>query len=343
MLSHKIIALWGIICLLAGISSISAQDEPFKIVATTTQAADLAAILAGDLVGDLIEITPLMGAGVDPHLYKPTESDIQAMNQADLVIYSGLHLEGQFDTVFEGLGQRAIRTYALSDPAKDAGFIIGGFTLSAELTNVNDPHFWFDSRNWQMATEGLVEVLSEMDPAHSDIYSTNGEAYIEQLSILYDWALEAMSQVPEEQRVLVTSHDAFQYFGEAVGWQVRGLQGISTQSEAGVADVQDIARFVAENHIPVMFIESSVPPNAIRAVQEAVNANGGEVAIGARELFSDAMGERGKFGGTYIGMFGQNVLTILQSYEETGVELTLVPWPDNLEPQPPAELIEFGS
>ncbi|MBI5668020.1 MAG: zinc ABC transporter substrate-binding protein [Chloroflexi bacterium] len=261
------------------------NDHALKVVTTTTQATDLTRILAGEGADEWVQITPLMGAGVDPHLYQPTEANIAAMSQADLVIYSGLHLEGQFDTVFEALGERNVRVYALSDPVKAAGFVIGGFTLSEELTNVDDPHFWFDPRNWQLAAEGLVEVLSEVDPAHADVYAANADAYIADLDTLYTWALEAMSQVPEQQRTLVTSHDAFQYFGAAFGWNVRGLQGISTEDEAGVADIQNIARFVMDNGIPVMFVESSVPPDAIEAVREAVNAGGGQVGLGVRQLY----------------------------------------------------------
>ncbi|MDX1993275.1 MAG: zinc ABC transporter substrate-binding protein [bacterium] len=333
--SRLVILLAALAVLLLSISAASAQDEPLKIVATTTQAADLTTILAGDLVGEAVEITPLMGAGVDPHLYRPTESDIAAMNEADLVVYSGLNLEGQFGAVFEALGQRSVRIYAISDPVKDAGFTIGGFDLSEEFTDVDDPHFWFDPRNWQLSAEGLAEVLSETDPANADLYAANLEVYNEQLTLLYDWSLAAMSEVPEEQRVLVTSHDAFQYFGAAFEWQVRGLQGISTESEAGVADVQDLAAFIVENDIPVLFVESSVPPDAIEAVQEAVNAAGGDVGRGVRRLYSDAMGDPETFGGTYVGMIAENVITILQSF---GVEIP--EWPEDLIPVPPAELLE---
>lgn len=325
------------LALMLAVSALSptiAQDNVIKIVTTTTQITDLTKILAGELVGTSVEITALMGAGVDPHLYKPKESDIAAMNAANVVLYSGLHLEGQFDEVFQALGEQNVRTYAVSKPVKDAGYIIGGFNLSAELTNVDDPHFWFDPRNWQLVTDGLAEVLGEVDPAHADVYNANADLYSAQLELLYNWAFEAMSEVQPQQRTLVTSHDAFQYFGAAFGWKVRGLQGISTESEAGVADVQDLATFVVENDIPVMFVESSVPPNTIRAVREAVNANGGEVGIGVRELFSDAMGEPDAFGGTYIGMIAQNVITILQSF---GYEIPA--WPEGLEPVLPAELL----
>lgn len=324
-----------ILVLVLAFANVQAQDDILNIVTTTTQVTDLVTVLAGDLVGSTVEITPLMGAGVDPHLYRPTEADIAAMNEADLVVYSGLHLEGQFDQVFEALGEQNIRTYAISEPVANAGYTIGGFDLSAELQNVDDPHFWFDPRNWQLAADGLTSVLVELDPANSQVYQANYEQYYEELDLLYVWALEAMSLVPEDQRVLVTSHDAFQYFGAAVGWEVRGLQGISTESEAGVADIQAVADFVTQNGIPVMFVESSVPPDAIEAVQEAIEAAGGSVRLGVRTLYSDAMGEADSFGGTYIGMIAENVITILQSFDLTVPEL-----PDELELEVPDELIE---
>jgi manganese/zinc/iron transport system substrate-binding protein len=309
---------------------IEAQDK-LHIVATTTQASDLVRIIAGDLV----ELTPLMGAGVDPHLYQPTEANIAAMNVADVVIYSGLHLEGQFDVVFEGLGERDVVIYRLSESVETAGFVLDA---PASL-GTRDPHFWFDPRNWQLVTEDFAELMSELDPDNAATYQANAEAYIEQLGLLYDWGVEGMMQVAEEQRYLVTSHDAFQYFGDAFGWEMVGIQGVSTEDEAGVGDIQGIVDFVKANQIPVMFVESSVPPSTIEAVQAAVGLDeNGEplVGIGARELYSDAMGEPGTFGGTYIGMTAANVITILLSYE-----MPIPEYPAELQPALPDELLEI--
>lgn len=323
-----------------GVSPALPQAQPLNIVATTTQAADLVTILTADVPAEAVNVTGLMGAGVDPHLYKPTEADIRALNAADVVVYMGLNLEGQFGEVFEALAERGVTIIALGQPVKDAGFTFGGFDLSEELTDVDDPHFWFDPRNWQLATQALGAALAELDTAHAEAYREAATTYSEQLDMLYAWGVEALAQVPEAQRSLVTSHDAFQYFGDAFGWEVRSVQGISTQQEAGVGDIQAIVTFVVENEVPVLFVESSVPPNTINAVREAVAAEGGSVEVGVRELYSDAMGDAETFGGTYIGMIATNIYTILQSYQAAGVDLTIPPFPADLAPQPPAELLE---
>lgn len=336
MIHKRIVYLLAALTLLLA-GTVSAQEDTLNIVGTTTQAADIAKILTEGV--ENVKITGLMGAGVDPHLYQPTEADIAAMNEADLVIYSGLHLEGQFDTVFNALSQQGVAIHAMGEPVKDAGYTIGGFNLSKELVNVDDPHFWFDPRNWELATLSLVETLSKVDPDHADIYSANAEAYAEQLQLLYTWANEGMRTVPETQRYLVTSHDAFQYFGAAFGWQMASIQGISTEDEAGVADIQNVVKFVIDNNIPVMFVESSISPATVEAVAEAVRAQKASVRVGVRELYSDAMGVPETFGGTYVGMLAQNVYTILQSYQCEGVEVTIPDWPEDLEPQPPADLL----
>ncbi len=315
---------------------IHAQTDPFRIVATTTQATDLTHILTDGVSDDAIQITGLMGAGVDPHLYKPTVSDIEAMNQADMIIYSGLHLEGQFDVVFEAVSERGVIIHRLSQPIIDEGFVL---KFEEEGIEVDDPHFWFDPRNWMLATQALADRLAELDPTHADLYRANAEAYIAQLEAFYAWGVEAMSQVPEDLRFIVTSHDAFRYFGDAFGWTMIGIQGISTASEVGVGDIQDVVNFVIDNNIPVIFVESSVPPATIQAVQEAVINNGGRVEVGVRELYSDAMGEPDTFGGTYIGMIAENIYTILQSYQLAGVELTIPAWDETVMPIPPDELL----
>jgi len=325
-----------ILALLVGAAS--AQDTGLNVVTTTTQATDIVNLLTEGVEG--VNITPLMGPGVDPHLYQPTESDISAMNEANIVVYSGLHLEGQFDSVFEALSEQDVVIYALSEPVKDAGFVIGAFDVEEEQLGSDDPHFWFDPRNWEITAADLAATLGELDPANAETYAANAEAYVEQLRLLYAWADEGMRAVPGTQRYLVTSHDAFQYFGAAFGWRMAAIQGISTEDEAGVGDIQETVDFVINNEIPVLFVESSIPPDTIQAVVEAVAAEGGEVRIGVRELYSDAMGEPGTFGGTFIGMIAENVYTILQSYQCAGVDVTIPDWPEDLTPAPTEDLLE---
>lgn len=317
--------------------AVHAQDAGLNIVTTTTQATDLALILTEGAMD--VRITPLMGAGVDPHLYQPTESDVAAMNSADMVIYNGLNLEGQFDTVFAALGAQGVVIYALGQPVKEAGFIIDAIEEEG-IIGSDDPHFWFDPRNWEITTLDLAERLALLDPANADLYRANAQAYVEQLQLLFEWADKGMRSVAEGRRYLVTSHDAFQYFGAAFGWRVAAIQGISTQDEAGVGDIQDTARFVTANNIPVLFVESSVAPNTVRAVVEAVAAAGGQVRLGVRALYSDAMGEPDSFGGTYVGMIAENVYTILQSYQCAGAEVSIPDWPEGLTPAPEAELLD---
>lgn len=324
----------------AGSGDAVLDDGVFRIVATTTQASDLARVLSAS--APATEVVALMGAGVDPHLYQPTEADIRAISSADLLLYSGLNLEGQFDAVFASLAARGIPTYALSDPVNRAGFVIGAAQEDGGTPGSDDPHFWFDPRNWEITVEGLARALEALDPANADVYRVNAESYVQQLRLLYSWADRGMRSVPAPQRYLVTSHDAFQYFGAAFGWRMAAIQGISTEDEAGVGDIQQTVDFVIANSIPVLFVESSIPPDTIRAVQEAIAAEGAEVRLGVRELFGDAMGEPGTFGGTYIGMIAQNVLTVLQSYRLAGLDITIPPWPSGLEPVPPAELLRVN-
>ncbi|MCS6834659.1 MAG: zinc ABC transporter substrate-binding protein [Anaerolineae bacterium] len=313
------------------------QDEVrFRVVATTTQASDLLLTVTEGVEG--LQITSLMSAGVDPHLYQPTESDIRAIREADMLVHNGLGLEAQFSAVFRGLSEQGVRVYALSDPVKQAGFVMREYDERSGSFGPEDPHFWFDPRNWELSVVGLAEALSELDADYAQRYRANAQAYVEQLQALFVWASEAMSSVPEAQRTLVTSHDAFRYFGAAFGWRVAAVQGISTRDEAGVGDVQAIVDLVASQDIPVLFIESSVAPNTIRAVVEAAASRGTMVRLGLRELYSDAMGQRDSFGGSYVGMLTENILTILQSYACAGVTLAIPDWPTIL-PTLPEELI----
>ena len=311
--------------------------DSLRIVATTTQASDLARILSQGVEG--VAVTALMGAGVDPHLYQPTESDIVALNSADMVVYSGLRLEGQFDALVAALGEQGIAAYALAQPVKDAGFIIGGFDLGDDYSDVDDPHFWFDPRNWEITAAELAEALAELDPENAASYRQNAEAFIARLQTLFDWADAGMRSIDISQRYLVTSHDAFQYLGAAFGWRLHAIQGLSTEDEAGVGDIQATVDFVIENAIPALFVESSIPPDTVDAVIEAVAAQGKAARVGLRELYGDAMDDPDSFGGTYIGMLATNVLTILHTYQCMGAPVEIPDWSPDLQPTPPPALL----
>jgi manganese/zinc/iron transport system substrate-binding protein len=247
-----------------------------------------------------------MGAGVDPHLYKASEGDVTRLAQADVVFYNGLHLEAAMGEVLERMHGR-VKTVAVTD-----GIARDQLLAPPEFKGQFDPHVWFDVTFWMQATEKVRDTLAEMDPASAGRYQDNARAYLAELEELHEYVKTRAASVPAEQRVLITAHDAFNYFGRAYGFEVRGLQGISTATEAGTADVQSLAEFIADRKIRAIFVESSVPQRTIEAVQMAVRARGFDVKIGG-QLFSDAMGNAGTPEGTYIGMVRHNIDTIVNA------------------------------
>jgi manganese/zinc/iron transport system substrate-binding protein len=255
--------------------------------------------------GDRVEVEGLMGPGVDPHLYKATEGDVIRLADADVVFYNGLHLEAKLAEVFERMGGR-VRTVAVTD-----GIPRDRLIASAAFGAAYDPHVWFDVRRWMDAARATRDAMSELDPAHAATYEANAERYLAELAALDRYVRSRAVEVPRERRVIITAHDAFNYFGRAYGFEVRGLQGISTVTEAGTGDVQDLADFIVRRRIPSIFVESSVSPRMIQAVEEAVRARGFDVGIGG-SLFSDAMGDPGTPEGTYVGMVRHNVDTIVE-------------------------------
>lgn len=333
LLSFVIVALTFVGCGQAETEQTS-SDSMFRVVGTTTQISDALRVLTAGAQG--VEVTGLMGAGVDPHLYQPTEADVRAMNNADLIVYSGLHLEGQFDQVFEALRAQGVGIFQFSKEVER-----NGFTLTSDDGNP-DPHFWFDPRNFALSVQSLAQELARLNPENGDVYSDNGQNYQIQVDLLYNWALESLASVDSEKRFLVTSHDAFQYYGDAFGWQMEAIQGLSTEDEAGVGDIQSTVQFVIDREIPVLFVESSIPPDTIEAVQEAIEAEGYSVQVGVRELFGDAMGEVGSFGGSYLGSIAYNTLTILQSYQRAGETVAVAPWPQDLDLSVPPEFINWS-
>lgn len=284
-------------------SQLPIAERTINIVTTTGMIADI----TKNVGGDRVHVTALMGPGVDPHLYKASEGDVIRLQEADVIFYNGLHLEAQMGRVLERLNEFGLKTVAVTDK-------IDRSLLQAppQFQGHYDPHVWFDVTLWMKAVEQVSETLVEMDPTHRVSYEKNTEAYLAELQELHQYVLDQANTVPAGQRILITAHDAFNYFGRAYGFEVRGLQGISTEAQAGTADVQDLARFIAEKKIPAIFVESSVPQRNVEAVQAAVRAQGFEVRIGG-SLFSDAMGSKGTFEGTYIGMVKHNIDTIVSA------------------------------
>jgi manganese/zinc/iron transport system substrate-binding protein len=279
------------------------SGRPVKAVATTGMIGDLVAAIGGERVA----VATLMGPGVDPHLYKASEGDVGRLAGADIIFYNGLHLEGKMSEVLEQLGSR-VPTAAVAEVLDDERLL-----TPSEFKGAHDPHVWFDVSQWIDIAAGVRDRLTELDPGHAQVYRENAAAYIEKLEALHREVLRKAELIPADQRILVTAHDAFNYFGRAYGFQVRGLQGISTATEAGTADVQDLVSFIVEKQVPALFVESSVPVRTIEAVQSAVRDRGHEVAIGG-QLYSDAMGNPGTFEGSYLGMVTHNIDTIVRAF-----------------------------
>ena len=278
------------------------KEDQIDIVATIGMIADIAQIVGGDHV----KVTALMGPGIDPHLYKASAGDVSRLSNADIIFYNGLHLEAKLSEVLEQMSGRA-KTVAVTDSI-DRSVLL----TPPEYKGAYDPHVWFDVTLWKKAVEVVRDTLVEVDAINAEGYRRNSDDYLAQLDNLHQYVLTQAARLAHNQRVLVTAHDAFNYFGQAYGFEVRGLQGISTAAEAGAADIQELADFIAQTRIPAMFVETSVSPRNIEAVQAAVKSRGFDVKIGG-QLFSDAMGAAGTPEGTYIGMIRHNIDTIVES------------------------------
>lgn len=276
--------------------------RPIRAVTTIGMISDI----VRNVGGQRVQVIGLMGPGVDPHLYKATEGDVIRLLEADVVFYNGLHLEAKMGDVLERMRSRT-RTVAVTDGI-DRSLLLA----PPQFEGAYDPHVWFDVTLWMKAVERVRDALIEMDPGSADLYRANAQAYLAQLADLHTYVKTQAARLPPEQRVLITAHDAFNYFGRAYGFEVHGLQGISTATEAGTADVQRLADLIAQRRIRAIFVESSVSPRTIEAVQAAVQARGFNVRIGG-QLFSDAMGDAGTAEGTYIGMVRHNIDTIVSA------------------------------
>jgi manganese/zinc/iron transport system substrate-binding protein len=284
----------------AGAPEGGSGNEALRAVATTGMIGDAVTIIGGDRV----QVTTLMGPGVDPHLYKASAGDVATLSRADIIFYNGLHLEAAMGDVLEEMNART-RTVAVAEAIPESNLL-----APPEFQGLYDPHVWFDVSLWRLAVESVRDGLIEIDPDGEEEYRQRAEDYLASLQDLDQHVMSEAQSVPPEKRVLITAHDAFNYFGRRYEFDVRGLQGISTATEAGAADIQGLADFIAERKIPAVFIESSVPVRSIEAVQAAVGSRGFIVSIGG-ELFSDAMGDPGTVEGTYAGMVRHNIDTVV--------------------------------
>lgn len=304
----KQIVLWQIIIILfAGCAGKTAdsgtKNGKLNIVATTGMVADA----VKNIVKDKAEVTALMGPGVDPHLYKATQGDLTKLTNADVVFYNGLHLEGKMQEIFEKMA-RSKPVYAITDGLAESELkpLEGGENTKYAY----DPHIWFNVQLWSKTLKDIADKLSEADKTNATSYQKNYKTYQQQLLNLHNKVLEDVKAIPKAQRILITSHDAFGYLGDAYGFEVKALQGISTVNEFGLQDVKQLVDYIVAKNIKSIFVESSVPRKPLEAVIAGCKDKGSSVTIGG-ELFSDAMGAAGTTEGTYVGMVNHNFSTII--------------------------------
>ncbi|MEL6559845.1 MAG: zinc ABC transporter substrate-binding protein [Bacteroidota bacterium] len=278
------------------------KNNTIKVVATTGMIYDA----VSNIAGDSIETEVLMGPGVDPHLYKATQGDIRKLNQADIIFYNGLHLEGKMGEIFEKLGQIK-RVIPVAESLPNSLII-----RSEEFQNAVDPHIWFDVKRWKYAVVEINKQLSEIKPEQATYFNKNTQKYLAKLDSLDASVKYMIAQIPKSQRILITSHDAFGYFGDAYDIEVKGLQGISTVSEYGLRDLAIMSDLIIDRQIKSVFVETSISERAIQSLVEGVNEQGYELQIGG-SLYSDAMGDFDTPEGTYIGMVSSNTKTIVNA------------------------------
>ena len=287
----------------AALPSCGKNDSPAKqtlgVVATTGMIADV----AREIAGPNATVTALMGEGVDPHLYKPSPGDVRTMSDAAMILFNGLHLEGRMADVIVKMasGREVIQVTDTIDESL--------LREPPEFEGQFDPHVWFDVSLWRTASQRITSALAAKDPANATAYKARGDDYAAVLDALHEYARTTIATIPESNRVLVTAHDAFGYFGRAYGLNVLAIQGISTDSEASLRDMNALVDVLAKNRIPAVFVESSVPRKTVDALVEGCRARDHSIIIGG-ELFSDAMGADGTLSGTYVGMVVHNVDTI---------------------------------
>ncbi|MCG3130247.1 MAG: Periplasmic zinc-binding protein TroA [Phycisphaerae bacterium] len=281
----------------------AARVERHKITATVGMVADI----VREVAGDRAEVANIIGEGVDPHLYKPTRSDVAALMSADAIFYNGLMLEGKMADTLVKVATSGKKVYAVTE-LLDEKELLEPESLAGHF----DPHVWMDASAWSKAVEAVARALSEFDPGSAATYRANAERYRKELEALHAYARKVIASIPREQRVLITAHDAFNYFGRAYDIEVLGIQGLSTESEAGLADINRLVDLIVARKIGAVFVETSVADKNVRALVEGAKARGHEVRIGG-SLFSDAMGKPGTYEGTYIGMIDHNATIIARA------------------------------
>jgi len=277
-------------------------EGPYRVVTTVGMITDVVRNVAGEHA----TVEGIIGEGIDPHVYKPTRGDVVKLQNADVVFYNGLLLEGKMTDILVRVASGGKPVRAVTEAILDESDYLMKEPGESAYT---DPHVWMDVRGWMQGVPVIAETLINFDPDHASDYAANAKAYLANLNALDAYAKEAIDSIPEDQRVLVTAHDAFRYLGRAYGIEVRGIQGLSTESEAGIKDIEMLIDFIVEREIPAVFVETSVADKNMRALVEGARARGHELIIGG-ELFSDAMGAPGTYEGTYIGMIDHNVTTI---------------------------------
>lgn len=294
--------------LLSGCDSPISEDPetgvslPIHAVATVGMVGDIVRNVAGDRA----EVTDIMGEGVDPHLYAASRDDVARMSRADMIFYSGLMLEGKMTDALVKVAHK--KPVVAVTEGIDEEYLL----TPPEMSGHHDPHVWMDPAAWSKCVDVVANALSEHDPDGASTYRANGEAYKKSLSQLGDYGKEALSSIPEEKRVLITSHDAFNYFGRAFGLEVQGVQGISTESEAGLQRINQLVDMIVDRKVSAVFVETSVPKKNIEALVNGVRARGHDVKIGGT-LYSDAMGSAGTYEGTYVGMIDHNITTVARA------------------------------
>jgi manganese/zinc/iron transport system substrate-binding protein len=317
--TSKTHALVLVILALLSPAWLTASEQP-RIVATTSMLADAARQLSEDFA----QVNGLMAEGVDPHLYRPTRNDLVLLQRADIIFYNGMHLEGRMGDTLNRISRRGKSVHAIAE----AVFAASDREPLLEDEDGLDPHIWMDVNLWREAVARMAKILADEFPQQAEVIRNNHARYDAELLLLEAYAREVLTTIPQATRVLVTAHDAFGYLGEAYAIEVRGIQGISTESEAGLRDIVQLIDFIVERDIPAIFVETSVADKNVRALIEGARSRGHQLVIGG-ELFSDAMGPRGHWTGTYIGMIDHNVSTIAAALGGTVPEGGFRQWREN--------------